>query len=323
MPDSYHLNWNAEALWQRLEPLLPGLSIEVVARTDSTNSQLIERGRRASGLVDGPLSRPGEFDTRPAELGLPRGADLPTPLGRRAGDAQPALLVAEHQTRGRGRLGKSWQSSAGASLTFSLSLPMAPAHWSGLSLAVGLALADALDPPLPRQALRLGIKWPNDLMLVDAHGGDPSHDRKIGGILIETLPVGHQRLAVIGIGLNVLPQPVKEPSWGYACLQEIDYGITAPQALARVAEPLVRALLAFEADGFAPLQARFAARDRLAGQAVSTTLAETPEGIADGVDDEGALWLRVGDQRHRLASGEVSLRRPPSEATGPTEPAPC
>ena len=84
-------------------------------------------------------------------------------------DTQPCLLVAEQQIGGRGRIGRAWRSAPGASLTFSLALPLAPADWSGLSLAVGVALAEALQPG-PRAEGRpwLAVKWPNDLWLVDA-----------------------------------------------------------------------------------------------------------------------------------------------------------
>ncbi|MBL8348802.1 MAG: biotin--[acetyl-CoA-carboxylase] ligase, partial [Burkholderiaceae bacterium] len=230
--------------------------------------------------------------------------------GRRLADTQPCLLVAEHQSRGRGRQGKEWQSSLGASLTFSLALALAPADWSGLSLAVGLAVAETFDPLGPGVRPRLGIKWPNDLLLVDPAA--PQGGRKLGGILIETVQVGDRRMVVIGIGLNLLPQPAETAevalSWGYACLQELEYGLTAPAALARLAEPLVRTLLAFEREGFAPLRERFAARDLLAGRAVTTTLPDLPTGVADGVDETGTLWLRVDHRRCPVASGEVSLR---------------
>jgi len=319
MPTPHHLHWGAEDLWLALEPLLPGLSVEVVAQIGSTNTELLARARKV-----GPPG--GAGPDRRAEPGAPA---LDTGPARRQADTQPCLLVAEQQTRGRGRQGKGWQSSVGASLTFSLALPLAPADWSGLSLAVGVALADALDPPQPGQPPRLGLKWPNDLLLLDGHpaaaGG--AAGRKLGGILIETVQVGERRMAVVGIGLNVLPQalPADAPalSWGYACLQELTYGLTAPAALACVAAPLVQALLAFERDGFAPLQARFAARDVLAGQAVTTTLPGLPRGVADGVDGTGTLWLRVGDTRQPVGSGEVSLRRDDTATPGAAGPAPC
>ena len=234
VPDQHHLQWGAQALRQQLLPVLPGLGVEVLASVESTNTTLLARARQL----------------------------VPGAGGRRTDDAAPCLLVAEQQTRGRGRQGKVWQSSVGASLTFSLSLPLAPADWSGLSLAVGLALAEALDATQPGQATRLGIKWPNDLLLRDA-AAPTGIGRKIGGILIETVQVGAQRIAVVGIGLNLQPLP-PEPdapalSWGHACLQEWLPGITAPQALAHVALPLAQALKAFEQAGFAPLQAAFAA----------------------------------------------------------------
>ncbi|MCW5609923.1 MAG: biotin--[acetyl-CoA-carboxylase] ligase [Rubrivivax sp.] len=290
-----HLHWGAEALWRQLEPLLPGLSVEVLARVDSTNTRLLERARAAAGQRDARVSRPGELDTQ-------AGAER-TPHGRRAGDIQPCLLVAEHQTRGRGRQGRDWLATPGASLTFSLSLALAPAAWSGLSLAVGVALADALDPVDGAAAPRIALKWPNDLWLLDA----PGRGRKLGGVLIETVSVGQHRMCVVGVGLNVLPQANEGLTHGYACLHELDPGATAPAALARVAAPLVRVLRDFERGGFAPLAGAYARRDLLLGQAVTTTVPEVPEGVAEGVDDQGALRVRCG-QVHRLISGEVSVR---------------
>ncbi len=327
MNEPRHLPWGANALWRQLVPLLPGLSVEVVASTDSTNSRLLERARALGGRRDAPISRPGDLD----------GAEVqPTPHGRRQGDVQPCLLVAEQQTRGRGRLGRDWQSDIGASLTFSLSLPLAPREWSGLSLAVGVALADALDRPAADAAgassPRLMLKWPNDLWLADG----PGRGRKLGGVLIETVAVGERRMCVIGVGLNLLPLPGRQVngaangtasgaasaafSSGYACLHEIDESTSAPRALAGVALPLVQALKCFEREGFAPFVAAYARRDLLIGQPVTTTLAELPAGVAEGVDEHGALRVRAG-ALHRLVSGEVSVRlqNAPEEAPEPDE----
>lgn len=293
--DGHRLRWDAEALWEALEPLLPGCSIEVVARIESTNTRLLERARESSGQRDAPITRPAQLEEDPS---TPR-----SPYGRRQGDTQPCLLVAEHQTRGRGRLGRDWQASPGLSLTFSLSLPLAPRDWSGLSLAVGVALADALDPP-SAAAPRIGLKWPNDLWLIDG----PGRGRKLGGILIETVAVGASRMCVVGVGLNVLPQPTEGLANGFACLAEIDPAASAPRALAAVAAPLATTLLRFEREGFAPFAAAFARRDLLLGQRITTTLAELPEGLAQGVDARGALRVRSSTGEHRLVSGEVSVR---------------
>jgi BirA family transcriptional regulator, biotin operon repressor / biotin---[acetyl-CoA-carboxylase] ligase len=276
-------HWGAEALWQALVPLLPGLSIEVVQTLDSTNTELTERLRSAARVQKSPGDR----------------------RGGRVDDLFPQLLVAIAQTAGRGRLGRRWHSTAGASLTFSLALPLRRSDWSGLSLAVGLAVVDALDPG----GARLGLKWPNDLILRD-QGADktPGAGRKLGGILIESVTVGEQRAAVIGIGINVVPQPVAEADYGAGVLAELWPEATAPDTLARIGEPLVRALLAFERDGFEPLQQAYARRDVLRGQPVRTSDRTMPDGVADGVDADGALKVASGGQTRRVLSGEVSVR---------------
>jgi len=295
-----HLNWDAQALWRQLDPLLPGISVEVLGRVASTNTRLLERARTRGGPPDDAATRPALLDTL-----VPAPAENPQPHGRRAADASPCLLVAEEQTGGRGRLGRNWVSRAGSSLTFSLSLPLAPAQWSGLSLAVGLALAQALDPLLaPHEGpVRLGLKWPNDLWLWDG----PGRGRKLGGILIETVSVGEQRLCVVGVGLNVLPMDLDGMPHGQGSLQELHPGVSPPQVLALVAAPLVRAVLRFEQAGFSPLVAAYARRDLLLGQAVTTTAPEALEGVAEGVDEQGALRVRSGSL-HRVLSGEVSVR---------------
>lgn len=327
--------WGAEALWHQLEPLLPGLGVEVLARLESTNSELLERARgagrgtqRGTPRGSGRPGAPGSDarDSRsgagtPSVSGAGSGPSAPS-HGRRAEDAQPCLLVAEHQTRGRGRLGRDWRSSAGASLTFSLSLPMQPRDWSGLSLAVGVAIADALDPLTDRPP-RIALKWPNDLWLQDA----PGRGRKLGGILIETVAQGDRRTVVVGIGLNIRPLPGSAGSadpdaglaHGLACLEELDPAATAPGALSAIALPLVQALQRFEREGFAGSHAAYARRDLLAGQPL-TTLGGTQSwhGRGEGIGEDGALLLRLADGTlERIVSGEVSVRLASSPAADP------
>jgi BirA family transcriptional regulator, biotin operon repressor / biotin---[acetyl-CoA-carboxylase] ligase len=280
------LDWMLPALQARLQPLLPGLQAQAVAETGSTNADLL---------------------AWPRTLGAP-GSVL-----------APCLRVAEVQTAGRGRLGRSWDAAAGRSLTFSLGLPYAPRDWSGLSLAVGLAVATALDPlATPTDVPRLWLKWPNDLMLRPA-GAPAAAAGKLGGVLIETLPWGDQpRWTVIGIGLNlqavdaaVAADPAAPlPPWPRAALQALDPALAtdAPAVLARVLPRLAQVLLDFVDPGFAALHPAWSARDLLHGLPLVTTLPAWPDGVADGVDAQGCLWLRRGAARHALASGEVSVR---------------
>jgi BirA family biotin operon repressor/biotin-[acetyl-CoA-carboxylase] ligase len=265
---------SASALRAALEPIWPGLAVERVAETASTNTELLAR--------------------------------------LRGGDATPRLLVADRQTAGRGRHGRTWRAQAGASLTASFALPLARAEWSGLSLAVGVALADALDAGDPP---RIGLKWPNDLWLLDA----PGSGRKLAGVLIESVASGRPRLAVIGIGMNVAPMHDKATAGppvdaaAIATLQELDAGASPWSALVRVAPALLHAVRRFEADGFAASRDRYARRDLLAGHAVRTTSPAVPLGRAEGVTEDGALVVRAPDgTRVEVTSGEVSVRPAPT-----------
>lgn len=269
--DGSPLVWPRQALTEALRSVWPAAQLDVVPSTPSTNTVLMDWVREG------------------------------------ASEGSPRLLVAEAQTAGRGRLGRTWLAQAGASLTFSLALPLAPGDWSGLSLAVGVALAQALDPrDGPTPAVRIGLKWPNDLWLVDRH----APGRKLGGILVETVALGAVRWVVLGVGLNVCPRVGDIPAGvSLACLAEWLPGITVPDALARVVSPLAQALKQFESTGFAPFAPRYAERDLLRGRAI--TLSHHPEithGIAEGVADDGALRVRSAQGLSLIYSGEVSVR---------------
>ena len=212
----------------------------------------------------------------------------------------PLLLSASRQTAGRGRLGRAWQSDD-AALTFSLALPLpADLDLSGLSLTVGCTVADVLDPG----GERIRLKWPNDLFLDDA---------KLGGILIETVPLQHERRGVvIGIGLNLqaLPADADRSTFasGHAALQDLTPGATASATLDRLA-PALRAMLAdFETLGFGPWQAAFSRRDLAAGRRVRVG---EQVGVARGVSTRGELLLDTDAGIALVSGGELSLRLEP------------
>ncbi len=247
--------WPLEALWEQMLPLCPGLTLECWPEIDSSNSELMRRAR--------------------------------------AGQHDPVLLVAERQSAGRGRVGRQWWGQPGDTLMFSLGLPLAPADWSGLSLALGLALAEALHP-------QLQLKWPNDLWW---------QQRKLGGLLIEVARQGAHSQLVVGVGLNVQAPPAEGLRTAPAALREFWPEASAPLALARVALPLLQAVLAFEREGLAPLLARYAQRDALQGRPIVTS--DGRSGVALGIDPRGALrWRPDADpaQEQLLHSEEVSVR---------------
>lgn len=272
MQPSLRLAWPVEPLRRALAALSPGMVVEVVPEIGSTSTELMRR--------------------------------------LRAGEPGTVLLAAERQTAGRGRLGRHWQSEQGEteeppsnappSLTFSLALPLAPADWSGLSLAVGTAVAGALCP-------EVGLKWPNDLWV---------QDRKLGGILIETAAQGGvPRHVVIGIGINLLPRILPGTSTPPAFLAELWPGVQAPAVLERVAPAVLQAVLRFEQEGFAPFRADFAARDVLLGR--DLVLSDGSTGVAEGVDASGVLRLRTAQGIVGVHSNEVSVRPAAMAATLP------
>jgi BirA family biotin operon repressor/biotin-[acetyl-CoA-carboxylase] ligase len=163
---------------------------------------------------------------------------------------------------------------------------------------VGISVAESLHPDVR-------LKWPNDLWLGDARG-----ERKLGGILIETASIGALRYAVIGVGLNITaPHAVglAVPAGG---LQELLPGVDAAQVLERLAAPLVQAVQAFEALGFAPFQARFNARDVLREREVKVADAQGGiiTGSAHGVTETGALLVHTQAGMQQITSSEVSVR---------------
>ena len=200
--------------------------------------------------------------------------------------------------------GATWQSAQqphdAASLTFSLGLPLAPKDWSGLSLAVGVSVAESLDPS---NELPIGLKWPNDLWV---------GDRKLGGILIETaLPQtdAAERYLVIGIGLNIGPREAAGFGTPPAWLQEWRPSFAAPELLREVMLPLLGAVRQFQDQGFVPFADRFAARDVLRGREVR--LSDGTAGVCEGVGWGGELLVQTGSGLKTITSAEVSVRPRP------------
>ena len=253
----FSIQRSAEAIWESISPSIPNFSVEILPTIDSTNSELMRRAR--------------------------------------AGNNDSVLLIAEHQTAGRGRLGREWLSEENSgALTFSIGLPLAPQNWSGLSLAVGLSIVESLDPT----SQFLQLKWPNDGWL---------NHRKMMGILIETIAM---KYVVIGVGINILPRSnigLRTPS---ASLSEILSPIDAPTALLRIAEPLIHSVKQFEQYGFSSLQSRYHARDCLRGKTVICSDGKKEIiGIAQGVDAEGVLLVQTPDGHiQKINSSEISVK---------------
>lgn len=225
-------------------------------------------------------------------------------LRRAATLSDRAFVFADWQQTGRGRRGRQWLSPPATNLQFSCLKRFADGYaaLAGLSLAVGVAVADALADC---GVAAVGLKWPNDLV----HG-----NAKLGGILIE---LGGEFMgpcyAVIGVGINVrLPMSLRE-ILARECVDVAALcGEGAPTRdvlAAAMIKHLVAALDRFDVDGFAAFAEAWAARDVLAGRRVRIEAAhDVFEGVAAGVDARGALQVRTAGGVRRVDSAEVSVR---------------
>jgi BirA family biotin operon repressor/biotin-[acetyl-CoA-carboxylase] ligase len=257
--------------------------LERVTQTKSTNDDLLERWR-AGELID------------------------------------PVARIAHQQTAGKGRAGRTWLAKPGDSICFSLAFPFKrkPAELTGLSLLVGLAvisgIAQAYDldeAALYRAGLRL--KWPNDLLLNNA---------KLGGILIEggQAKIGDPTWMIIGVGMNL--RNANEIESGLGNESSLKIGaldqLLPPQAIPPDVEYLWLKLIAslehhlseFDQHGFGIYQEQWKTWDAYQDQAVciSGVGKEPIYGIAQGIDQAGALLLKQANHTIAIHAGDISLR---------------
>ena len=248
----------------------PDTRLEVFTELESTNRHLLER----------PAPEPGEL----------------------------AACIAEYQSAGRGRRGRSWHAPFGMGLCLSAawSFRETPPDLAALSLAVGVAVRRVLR----REAgIDIDLKWPNDLVW---------DDRKLGGILVEFRAEAQGRCHVVaGLGINVAMPPellaqISDWAAGAVDLSQATDG-REPQRTA-LAIGLVNALKALFADyerhGFAPYGDEWRSADYLNGKAVRVDEASvSTRGTAHGIDADGALLIETGaDRSRRIISGDVSVR---------------
>jgi BirA family transcriptional regulator, biotin operon repressor / biotin---[acetyl-CoA-carboxylase] ligase len=225
---------------------------------------------------------------------------------RLPGLARPVLRVAEYQTAGRGRAGRSWVDARGDNLSFSLAWRFAGEvpQLSGLSLAAGVLIAETLRA----SGWEAGLKWPNDLLL----GG-----RKLGGILVETVSARPGTWAVIGIGINVHPNAERDAAAGTETASLAPDGLEREVLIAALADALAEGLPLFDAQGLTPFVPRWQALHAYAGEAVDLIdhgrLLQ--RGIARGIDDMGCLLLDTHAGRIAVLAGDISLRKQPASGT--------
>ena len=290
------------AMWKRIEALREaGVEIDAQAGRGYTLRHPVEL-LQADAIIDAlpPFARAGlasleiawSLDSTNSEL-----------LRRETPAHGVAALIAERQTGGRGRRGKTWASPLAAHLYLSLSRQFSGglARLGGLSLVAGVATAEALHES---GYADVRLKWPNDLVV---------EGRKLGGLLVEGggEHAGPVR-AVIGLGLNVrMPDTMAatlDQPWT-DLVRLMDPPPSRNALAARLLTHLLPALDRFDAEGLAPFLASYARFDALTGREVVVHLAgKSQAGMATGIAEDGALRVRVEGEERVFHAGEISVR---------------
>lgn len=219
-----------------------------------------------------------------------------------AGEVGPLWITARRQTAGRGRRGRKWESESGnLASTLLLLTRKSPAEAAQLTFAASLAVADLLDRYVPPALVT--IKWPNDVLL---------DGRKTSGILIESgpAPSGGLWLAVgIGVNLSRTPGETERPA---TCIAEhLGNGVVSPPTIEQAAKALAETfgvwLDRWTTLGFQPILDAWTARTPgLHGPCTARLTNETLTGVADGVEADGSLRLKLPDGSLRIISaGDV------------------
>ena len=216
-----------------------------------------------------------------------------------AGEVGPVWITALRQNAGHGRRGRAWETGSGnLAATLLMTTDKPPAEAAQVSFVAALAVAGLARIHLAADLIKL--KWPNDVLV----GG-----RKVAGILVESGRREEGRLwLAIGIGVNLATPPVvaDRPATTFA-----EHAFAAPPApnvaLAELASAFDGWLGIWQTQGFAPIAEAWTQRAHGLGQPCIARLgSETVEGVADGLDSDGALRLRLADGAiRRITAGDV------------------
>jgi BirA family transcriptional regulator, biotin operon repressor / biotin---[acetyl-CoA-carboxylase] ligase len=217
------------------------------------------------------------------------------------GEAGPLWITARRQTAGRGRRGRAWETGPGnlaATLLTTTARP--PAEAAEVAFVAALAVGDLALAHVPDSLVRL--KWPNDVLV---------SGRKVSGVLVESGARGDGRLwLAVGIGVNLASAPVssERPATTFAdhLRPELTAALSPDAALDRLARAFDRWQGVWETYGFEPIRAAWSGRADLDRPVIARLDRETLEGVAEGLDADGALRLRLADgSLRRITAGDV------------------
>jgi len=216
------------------------------------------------------------------------------------GSASPVVL-ADSQSAGRGRMGRPWASPKGENLYLSLGLTLTGgfAALEGLSLALGLAVANALEG---LGAVPVGLKWPNDLY---------ASGQKVGGILVEIqgeLQEGKvQVIAGIGINVHMLQSEVVDQPWTSLALAWPEQKWNRGKIATAILVEIDRAMEKFEANGFPWFAKQWQERDIFYDKPLVANDGAL-FGVGAGIDPKGNYLVTQGDATTAVRAGDIRLR---------------
>ncbi|MGO4603834.1 biotin--[acetyl-CoA-carboxylase] ligase [Terrabacter sp. 2YAF2] len=227
------------------------------------------------------------------------------------------VVLTDHQTGGRGRLGRAWTVPDRASLAVSVAVPVTDATQAGwMPLLAGLALARAVREVSERagRPLTARLKWPNDVLLAD------DGDRKLSGILCELVTSGGRQVVVVGTGVNIDQTRTELPVETATSLALAGSQVRREDLLLAYLDHLTRVLAGAGVQGAAGEGADDGAAVRAAYRSACSTLGlrvrvhlpagGAAEGTAVAVDDDGGLVVRTGEDTRTFAAGDVVHVRP-------------
>ncbi len=296
------LGLSRTAVWKYVEQLRKmGYRIDAQA---SRGYRLIEVPDRLTTLEVGPLLATRELGRTLHHYEILESTNAKAFELAQEGGFHGEVIVTEHQTQGKGRRGRSWVSTPGKSLAMSLILrpEIPPARAPELTLVAAVALAETLRD----SGVEASIKWPNDVQI----GG-----RKVAGILTElSADVERVHFVVLGLGVNLNGEASEFPPELAEIATSVAMNRTSPvhRALftAALLAKLEQWLDTWTDEGFEPVRRAWKALASTLGQEVLVR-ADHKElrGVAEDIDETGALLLRVGDRLERVLSGDVEQVR--------------
>ena len=236
---------------------------------------------------------------------------IPAKEAARSGESHGTVFVTNHQTAGRGRRDRGWESPAGKDLTFSVILRphIEMRHLPILNFAIAIAIVRVLERAVGQG--RAGLKWPNDVLIGEGGG---QNGQKICGMICETAARGNMLdFAVAGIGINVnrtadeLPRFEGKCSPATSLLRETGQTYNLPRLLAEILSELNGCVPQTECEaGRAALLAEYRARCCTLGREVAIVTEDGVfRGIAAGVEDDGRIRITGREESRTFDAGDV------------------